>query len=220
MYGALLAFYSECKYLVWPNLCASCKLFLRTDDLLCTICARTITPIVSVPLPITRTTNMQVYGVGAYQGTLKRLILAKGFHDERASIVLGRLLWHNTTLPHIPFDIIVPIPLHWKRYAHRGYNQAQLIAQELSDLSGKPMCLALERVKATVLQSTLSGEARRENVKVAFKVHEEFKDLLASKRVLIVDDLMTSGATLQAAGRLITKCKPESIKGAVAGRVI
>lgn len=220
MYQQLCALYAECKYLVWPHLCASCKLFLRTEALLCVSCARTITPIVSVPVTVTPSVTMQVYAVAAYQHTLKRLILAKGWHDERASIVLGRLLWHNTTLPHIPFDIIVPIPLHWQRFAHRGYNQAELMAKEVSVLSGKPLCLALERVQATVFQSSLSGEERRENVKVAFQLRNECKELIRGKRVLIVDDLMTSGSTLQAAAKIIAKCKPESIKGAVAGRVI
>lgn len=220
MLSVINAVYTECKYLVWPYLCASCKLFLRTDTLLCSACMRTISPIVSVGLQITPSVTMQVYSVAAYQGTLKRLILAKAWHDERAAIVLGKFLWQNTTLPHIPFDIIVPIPLHWKRFAHRGYNQAELIAQELSALSGKPVCLALERIKPTVFQSSLTGEGRRENVKEAFVLSAEAKELIKGKRVLLVDDLMTSGATLQAAGKLINRCKPESIKGAVAGRVL
>lgn len=163
---------------------------------------------------------MQVYAVAAYQRTLKRLILAKGWHDERASIVLGKLVWQNTMLPHIPFDIIVPIPLHWKRFAHRGYNQSELIAQELSVLSGKPVCLALTRTKATVFQSLLTGEERKENVKNAFELTEQARELIQGKRVLVVDDLMTSGATLQAAAKELNRCKPQSIKGAVAGRVI
>ncbi|MGE0009251.1 MAG: ComF family protein [Candidatus Babeliales bacterium] len=220
MLQALPRIYAEFKYLFWPNLCASCKLFLRNDELLCIQCARAITPVVSVPLEVTANVIMQVYAVSAYQGTLKRLVLAKAWHDERASVVLGKLLWHNTTLPHIPFDLIVPIPLHWRRFAQRGYNQAELMAKELSGLSGKPTYLALERIQSTVFQSSLSGEERRKNVKVAFKLHAEYKELIRGKRVLLVDDLMTSGATLQAAARLIVKCKPESIKAAVGGRVV
>ncbi len=220
MQRIIQSLYAECKYLVWPYLCASCKLFLRSDMLLCTSCSRSITPIVSVPLPVTKLVSMQVYTIAAYQRTLRRLILAKGYHDERASIVLGKLLWQNTTLPHIPFDIIVPIPLHWKRFAQRGYNQSELIAQELSVLSGKPVCLALTRTKATVFQSLLTGEERKENVKDAFELTGQAREFIRAKQVLVVDDLMTSGATLQAAAKVLNGCKPLSIRGAVAGRVI
>ena len=220
MQGIIWSLYRECKYLVWPYLCASCKLFLPTDMLLCASCMRSIMPIVSVTLPVTKSMTMQVYAIATYQKTLKRLILSKGWHDERASIVLGKLLWQNTTLPHISFDIIVPIPLHWKRFAERGYNQSEVIAQELSALSGKPVCLALKRTKATVFQSLLTGEERKENVKDAFELEAQARELIKAKQVLVVDDLMTSGATLQAAAKVLNRCKPQSIKGAVAGRVI
>lgn len=220
MHTLLQAVYDECKFLIWPHVCASCKLFLRSDALLCSDCMRSITPIISVPVAVTATVTMQVYAIAAYQNTLKHLILAKGWHDERAAIVLGKLLWQATTLPHIPFDVIVPIPLHTRRYAQRGYNQAELMAQELSATSGKPLFLGLKRVRATALQSTLTVGARAQNLKDAFTLTDDAKEHLKGKRVLIVDDLMTSGATLIAAAKLINKCKPECIKGAVAGRVV
>lgn len=220
MRALLSSFYSECKYLIWPHLCACCKLFLRTQELLCKRCAYSVTPLVSVPLEVTARTSMQVYAVGAYQSTLKKLILAKSWHDERASVVLGALLWQQTVLPHIDFDVIVPIPLHWKRYAQRGYNQAEIMAQTLSSMSGKPMHAVLERKKATIFQSACSVAERKTNVQDAFALRLEYKELLRGKRVLLIDDLMTSGATLVAAARLIQRYKPESINGAVAGRVV
>lgn len=220
MQQIIASLYTECKYLFWPYLCASCKLFLRSDILLCVTCERTIQPVVSVPLAITPSVRMHIYAVAAYQGAMKRLILAKGWHDERASIVLGTLLWQNTTLPYIPFDIIVPVPLHWKRFASRGYNQAHVMAERVSALSGKPVYDALTRVKSTIFQSQLDGEERKENVKEAFVLTKEHVENIRGKRLLVVDDLMTSGATLQAAAKGLLRGKPESILGAVAGRVI
>ena len=220
MHDFLASAYTELKYLLWPYLCACCKQFLYNDTLLCSACVRTINPIISVQVSVTARRTMAVFAMGAYQGPLKRLILAKGWQDQRASVVLGKLLWRHTTLPYCDFDIIVPIPLHWTRFAYRGYNQALVMAKQLSMLSGKPVCQALQRSKHTVFQSTLSSSGRKDNVKNVFEVGEAFREQLRDKRILLVDDLMTSGATLQSAGKALNRCRPAAINATVACRVV
>jgi len=98
------------------------------------------------------------------------------------------------------FDLIVPMPLHEKRLLSRGFNQAETIARSLSSMADIPLCLALKRIKNTKQQAKLDKEKRKKNVKDAF---EPMADVLG-QRILLVDDVFTSGATsFSAAGALL-----------------
>jgi len=109
---------------------------------------------------------------------------------------LGRLMTEQWTLHHIPGDVLIPVPLHPSRLAERGYNQAVLLAQELGAATGLPVEMdALARIRATVPQVALDAAARRENVRGAFRCSD---DRLAGRRVVLIDDLCTTGATLDA----------------------
>lgn len=93
-------------------------------------------------------------------------------------------------------DIAVPVPLHPSRLRHRGYNHSALLVRELSVASGLPVvedCLV--RVRATAPQVQLNARERRENVAGAFQCADE---RLAGARVLLVDDVCTTSATLNA----------------------
>jgi len=112
---------------------------------------------------------------------------------------LGQLMsraW-SELVPVDGLDAIVPVPLHPARQRERGYNQASLLARELSRSLHCPVVEdELVRVKATTPQIDLSAEQRRANVQGAFRCT---KGSLAGKRVLLVDDVCTTGATLEAA---------------------
>jgi len=97
---------------------------------------------------------------------------------------------------HLPADVIVPVPLHARRLRERGYNQAALLARELGKGVGLPVLEnALIRVRDTSPQVDLGAEERRENVRGAFHLPD---DRLVGKSVLLVDDVYTTGATLEA----------------------
>lgn len=94
------------------------------------------------------------------------------------------------------FDLLVPVPLHTKRLRERGYNQAELLALEVSHRIRMPLCLdAIGRVRMTEMQFGLSGEERAENVKGCFTVRSDVD--LKGKRILLIDDVCTTGATLK-----------------------
>lgn len=96
------------------------------------------------------------------------------------------------------FDVLVPVPLHAKRMRERGYNQAELLAREVSMKMNMPLCLnALVRIRMTEMQFGLSSEERIENVEGCFAVRSDSD--IKEKKILLIDDVCTTGATLMQA---------------------
>lgn len=104
-------------------------------------------------------------------------------------------------------DVIVPVPLHRWRLWRRRFNQSALIAQSLGRLVGKPVdCLALVRMRATPSQGDMpSAAARRRNVEGAFRVLSGRAARLRGKSVLLIDDVFTTGSTIEACARALKR---------------
>jgi competence protein ComFC len=207
------------KYTIAPPYCFYCRAFMDDYRVLCSPCVDYIKPIPSTKLNLTKGSTMTVHAIGEYRDPLKSLILAKLWSDYTASKQLAYLMWHYSALKHIDFDYLVPIPLHWTRYAHRGYNQAQILAQELARLSGKPMLVCIKRIRRTMPQSSTVGLERKRNVSGAFELTVQDIQEYQGKIVVLVDDVMTTGATLEAAGKLLIALQPAAIHAIVACRV-
>lgn len=111
-----------------------------------------------------------------------------------AYVVQEPLLW--------PIDVVVPMPLHRRRLEQRGFNQAEALARPLAKDIGRRLAPdVLHRSKATVKQSLLPGQARRDNVHGAFFVSKPAA--VAGRKVLLIDDVLTSGATADEAARTL-----------------
>lgn len=201
-----------------PPFCAACKLFLHEESIFCDTCRNTIKPVVSRVLPITPSHEMKVLAVGLYGGPLTSLIVAKSWSNRTAAVQLGELVWDMTYVQHIPYDVIVSIPLHWTRFSWRGYNQAAEIAQVIGSKSKKPVKNLLRRVRRTPYQTTIDYDKRHENVKDVFELSMSNAGAYEGKHILLVDDVMTSGATLQMAAKKLLKLKPASITAVVVAR--
>jgi len=137
---------------------------------------------------------------GSYNGALRKMLLALKFSDRTELLdVLAPLA--SSALQAAPFcdniDYLVPVPMHWRRRVLRGYNQALLLAKKLVHPAG--ICTDLVRIRHTKPQTAFDNpetlaRQRAENVALAFAVRPAHN--LASKTVCLVDDIKTTGATL------------------------
>jgi ComF family protein len=142
---------------------------------------------------------------GYYRGELSRLIQGLKFENRRnlvgllAPLIAGTFV-NSWTREEI--DLVVPVPLHPRRKRERGFNQAALLARGLARLTGIPMVeTALVRARNTPPQVGLTDAERRHNVRQAF--HCSSPGLVAHKRLLLVDDVMTTGATVCSASQAL-----------------
>jgi ComF family protein len=115
-----------------------------------------------------------------------------------------------------PFDRVVPVPLHWRRRFARGYNQAQLIARPLARRLGLPCVAALSRRRATPPQTSLGRAGRLANLRRAFSVPRPSR--IRDLRILLVDDVATTGATLDAAAAALKAAGATAVTAVVAAR--
>jgi ComF family protein len=136
------------------------------------------------------------YSYGAYEGPLREMIHLLKYRRMRALAgPLGEFL-RNALARDEVFDAIVPVPLHWRRQWDRGFNQSELLAQSLAEVTGLRVINALRRVKSTAAQAGLSNSGRRRNVAQAFRCRRP--QAVAGKRILLIDDVMTTGSTAAA----------------------
>jgi len=205
--------------IIAPSYCVSCQIFTDQGIFLCSSCADLIIPLATKQFFITQKYQATVFAVSDYQDPLRLLTLGKYYKNRVASIQLANLIWDRTDLCYQNFDYIVPIPLHWTRYAWRWYNQSEMMAEVLSEKSGKPVVHLLKRTRRTIFQTGLSYAQRAENLKDAFSLASNDLSMYKGKKILVVDDVLTTGTTLYEAGRCLVRLVPDRLIFAVACRV-
>ena len=139
------------------------------------------------------------------------------YHNIRAAAPhIGRLLSDYIEANPIPADVLVPVPLHRRRERERGYNQSELVARELGKLVGVPVdSKVLRRTKNTSPQVSMEArEDRSRNIEDAFECVSD----LSGKRVLLIDDVATTGATLSACASALKLCGASSVWGLTVAR--
>jgi len=203
-----------------PAQCAHCHVLLSERDVFCPTCAQRIQLVGSVDLVVTATKRMPIYAVGAYTDPLKKLINAKSFSQRATGAQLGELVARHAMILQKPIDVLVPIPLHWTRYAWRGYNQAEEIARVIAKVRRVPVCKELSRLRKTEYQAECSRAERTLNVMGAFALSDAGKRMLTGKHVALVDDVFTTGATMEAAARVLYAAKPASVCALVVARTV
>lgn len=118
-------------------------------------------------------------------------------------------------------DMIVPVPLHWRRVWARRFNQSAALAKVVGGISGVPVHPAvLKRTKATPQQVGLSRSQRALNVQGVFKAPPDGRAAVARRRILLMDDVLTSGATADACARVLLRAGARSVDVLVFARVV
>lgn len=194
---------------------------------LCRACA--------MPVPVDLGTNTlcaachvehPVWGQGraalAYDAASRPLVLSLKHGGQRDGLArIGR--WMALAGADIldMADALVPVPLHYRRLASRGHNQSVWLAASVSRAAGPPLLRsALRRVRATQSQGHLSPAGRERNVAGAFRVAEAHRSRLAGRRLVLVDDVLTTGATLSACARTLLQAGAASVDVLVLARVV
>jgi ComF family protein len=118
-------------------------------------------------------------------------------------------------------DVLVPVPLHWRRGWSRRYNQSGALARAIENQSRVPVLAnALRRVRPTQQQIGLSRSQRAANVQGAFKVSQDMAHKVHGRRVVLIDDVLTSGATTDACARALLRARAAQVDVLVFARVV
>jgi ComF family protein len=209
--------------LLFPELCLVCGENLqRNEQHICLTCLHGI-PKTNYHLLLDNPIEKKFWGkVPIYRGTAffffqKGSPFQKLLHSlkYKGSKEIGEILGKYAAvdlLDSVDFktvDVIIPVPLHPRKYKKRGYNQSEWIAKGLSTILGKPQDIStLRRVRETTTQTKKSVFERYENTEGIFELLD--KNTLSGKHVLLVDDVLTTGSTLEAC--IIELLKSEDIK--------
>jgi ComF family protein len=206
--------------------CESCRKNLFTDPhAVCPHCAATIGPHGAPDgfCPSCRDEHYpfeRVVRLGPYAGTLRDVILQLKHHSNEGLAELVGETWvrqAKALFDELQVDSVVPIPLHWWRRWQRGYNQSAALAHGIAGVLGLPLETSwLRRVRNTPMQTKTSLVARRDNVRGAFRVRRGLA--LEGRSILLVDDVLTTGATSSEAARSVRKAGAKRVIVAVLAR--
>lgn len=157
------------------------------------------------------------YSYGYYEGPLRKLIheFKYGSVDVLAG-PLGELMVRALPLD-LQVDMIVPVPLHWRRRLWRGFNQCELLARPLESRLRVPVVRAIRKSRHTETQASSTPAERRSNLTGAFVLAG--KGIVEGKRVLLVDDVLTTGATAAMCGALLRRGGAKSVTVLTLARV-
>ncbi len=209
---------SEQKYF-----CAACRSALVADPhMSCPRCATTVGPYVDTADGCSHCRALNLHfdravRMGPYEGTLRELILRMKYPGGETIATMLAQVWAEAIEPRVrqfAVNVVIPVPLHWRRRWTRGFNQCEALGQVIAGLLRIPCRPGwLRRVRNTPPQVKESPAGRRINVRGAFKVRSGAK--LDGRAVLLVDDVLTTGTTCNEAARALVKSGAARVSVAV-----
>lgn len=219
--------------LVYPAKCIGCG---NTGSYICEGCYIKLNNITIPPFNLNKTTDSCIYvnpeslpsnsaidGIYypfRFEGLIRECVHKFKYQNYKAlAIPLSQLLNKYLHFVHFTVDILIPVPLHLKRLRQRGYNQSHLLATELGKYLRIPVnSSTLVRIVDTIPQTdTTTSAERKNNVRHAFKC---VNNTLAAKKVMLIDDVCTTAATLNACAVAIKKVGATHVWGLTVAREI
>jgi ComF family protein len=200
--------------LIYPHNCCGCGYHLpHTNQVLCWKCINQmpftgfekkpnnlVEQVFAGRMPLQRASSLLFFKKDSLTQQLLHQLKYRGRQD--LGVYLGKLIGKAINDAGWEIDCIVPLPLNKKKLAKRGYNQAEVLANGISEATGKPIeKVAVIRTKNNATQTNKNRVERWENVSEVFDLQIEYT--LHNKHILLIDDVLTTGATLEACGQVL-----------------
>lgn len=188
--------------IIYPKQCLICgKLNI---DTICNKCLKEIKPVMKMEQYKNKNFNEHLY-IFEYEGIIRKKIIDYKFKDKAyLNELFAKIILKNEKICRKikKYDIIISVPIHKKRKTERGYDQSELIAIKLAkELNVELIKNNLVKQKHTIAQSTLSKEQRQQNVKQVYKLMNKQK--IQNKKIIIIDDIYTTGSTVEECSRIL-----------------
>ena len=193
----------------YPSRCPYCFEIIEKDEYACKKCIEDM-PVCGVFQGVKG--GYRCCAPFVYDGKFKNaLLLFKFKRKKQYAKAFARVMYEQIqkSYPNYVFDYITYVPMHRKDKRSRGFNQSQLLAKELSKLMNIGCFPTLIKIKRTKPQHKLEGHDRLTNLKGAFKIVD--KSLIKGRKILIIDDVVTTGSTLSECSKTLDKGKPAQI---------
>lgn len=193
-----------------------------TETSFCVVCQKAAIGGLTHPVCKNSLTIDGVFSSLVYAGVVKKLVYQFKYKPYLTSLkgLLSDFFYEGLIQKEQLYQLLkkesifVPIPLHTSKLRKRGYNQSQLLAEGLGQKLNIKVWEVLERVKNTKTQVNLSQKERAENITGAFRLKKAYADSMGEyKHVFLVDDVVTSGATLKEAAKVLKKAGIEKVWG-------
>lgn len=208
--------FKDLGFLLFPELCEGCKQpLLSSEDVICLNCETQLSKTNYHHIPNNETAvrlqgripfqHATSFAYFTKEGLLQHLLHGLKYKDKKQNgYFLGKELGNAIKNLNWGIDAIVPVPLHSKKELQRGYNQSAIIAEGISEILNIPVITnCLIRTKHTESQTDKTREERIENVHEAFKlIHSES---VINKHILLIDDVLTTGATIESCALSLMK---------------
>lgn len=196
--------------LIFPQFCIGCNKF---NTLICENCYQQINfyPL-AIQAEIPDWSLEKIIVMAEYEGVIKKMIAALKYKSIKdVGQTLARMIYYASDFPQV--ETIAAVPLHPQRYRQRGFNQATEIAEELSKFSQIPFMKLLKRIKHTQPQAKISDKNQRlTHLKNTFALNQK---ILHLESVLIIDDVTTTGTTLNECAQILKQAGVKKIYGLV-----
>ncbi|MCL2350757.1 MAG: ComF family protein [Defluviitaleaceae bacterium] len=195
---------------IFPNKCLFCKKVLGTiTEITCTDCKRHWQANLALGHNIPEGLSA-VYAPCDYSEAVRRVIIRFKYEEGKRALARPIAKMIARCMSKIDCDFLLPVPLHKKRIKERGFNQARQLATELGRAMNIPAYDGLVRTKDTVRQYELDQKERESNMQDAFALKPDF--CVKDARVLLVDDILTTGATARECAKILTNAGASSVE--------